>query len=394
MTNIPNTTSDTPRRLPRLLFVTCGRWSNSAVSLREAARESGDVDLDVRDIGPRLLGGVLTKVRALPHALRRSGLGALRKGTGLFKEGVKATPWYVGQMRRALEEINGQGRYDAALVIGTMVPAYVLDCPYFIYTDLPILGNQTLPGGEERVRFWSECLPLERRAMQQARRVFTMSEFARRAACECYGLADANVRCVYAGCNSPIPLGDAGKHGNGHGRNILFVGVDWDRKGGPELLEAFRQVRRRVPDASLTIVGCRPSVAGESGVNVVGRVPPERLGEHYQRAAVFCMPSRREPFGIVYIEAMQAAVPAICSDCGAAPEMVRHGVTGFCVPPGDVGALAGRLEELLCDPRRRSEMGRAGQKLVQEEFTWTRTWQRIWESMTAAAGPGTNGRAT
>ena len=82
-------------------------------------------------------------------------------------------------------------------------------------------------------------------------------------------------------------------------QSILFVGVDWKRKGGPVLIEAFEIVRKTYPNAILTVVGCKPDTH-VGGVNEKGRVPLEELVDYYIEASIFCMPTIEEPFGIVF----------------------------------------------------------------------------------------------
>jgi glycosyltransferase involved in cell wall biosynthesis len=154
-------------------------------------------------------------------------------------------------------------------------------------------------------------------------------------------------------------------------KEILFVGVHWIRKGGPQLVEAFRRVRARIPDARLTIVGCSPEIHVE-GCEVRGRVSPSELAMYYQRASVFCMPTRYEPFGIVYLEAMAYKLPIVATDVGAIPDFVLNGENGFRVRPGDFGDLAERLIVLLSNPALCSSMGKRGSDIA-KQYTWERT---------------------
>jgi starch synthase len=100
-------------------------------------------------------------------------------------------------------------------------------------------------------------------------------------------------------------------------------------------------------------------------------------------AAVFCCPSVYEPFGIVILEAMACEAPVVATATGGIPDVVEDGVTGLLVPfepntdrtaPVDpdrfADDLAGRVNELLGDPERAREMGRAGRRRVLERFTW------------------------
>jgi len=244
-------------------------------------------------MGCDLGGGVQSlwgKLAALPLALRRGGIGVLRPKSGNFTDAIKRSEWMMSRLSKTLQKRSHwtECDYDVVLGVGTTIPLAHCACPYFIYTDLTILANLYYPQGERQVELWKECLPYERANVAGARAVFTMSEHIGRSLREHYRLPAERIVRVNAGCNGPrvnIYVPDRFKR-----MNILFIGVEWERKGGKELEAAFRLVRSRLPNATLTVVGCRPVVA-VGGIDVVGPVPPQRVGEYLARASVFCLPS-------------------------------------------------------------------------------------------------------
>lgn len=89
----------------------------------------------------------------------------------------------------------------------------------------------------------------------------------------------------------------------------------------------------------------------------------------YERTDIVLYPTvADEPFGLVPLEAMSCERPVVASRCGGIAETVVDGVTGWTVEPGDVEALAGRVEQLLRDPARAREMGRKGRRHVMARF--------------------------
>ena len=159
------------------------------------------------------------------------------------------------------------------------------------------------------------------------------------------------------------------------------------RKGQDQLIRALPLVRRRMPDAALLLVGGGPyrrtltRLAREQGVErdvvLTGSVPWAELPAHYAAGDVYAMPCRTrnggmdvEGLGIVYLEASATGLPVIAGDSGGAPDAVREGETGYVVGGRDVGALAGRLIELLADPARARAMGAAGRAWVEREWRW------------------------
>src|SRR5262249_15908333 len=166
--------------------------------------------------------------------------------------------------------------------------------------------------------------------------------------------------------------------------NILFVGKDWDRKGGQYLLEAFTRVRQEVKHATLTIIGPTISDCPE-GVRCIGNIAKsdktgiETLLTEYSCASVFAMPSLYEPFGIVFAEAMAHKLPCVGTNICAIPEMIDNGVNGYVVPVKDSQALATRLIDLLKNPGMCKEFGDNAFKKYSENYTWDRVTQKIVE---------------
>ena len=165
-------------------------------------------------------------------------------------------------------------------------------------------------------------------------------------------------------------------------REILFVGIDWDRKGGPLLLAAFELLLRRLPDATLRIIGCSPAVNHPS-VRVDGfldrRDPAqyEHLVRSYLRASCFCLPSLFEPFGQVYVEAASVGLPLVAIDMDSRREAVVDGVTGRLASIPTPEALADALYDVLRDEVRGREMGNAARTRASMRFRWDLVVDRL-----------------
>jgi glycosyltransferase involved in cell wall biosynthesis len=149
--------------------------------------------------------------------------------------------------------------------------------------------------------------------------------------------------------------------------SILCVAHLYPRKDVATLLAAMTRLRG---DAVLKVVGTGPeqarleSHARQLGlgkrVAFLGHVSFERLAAEYRSAEVFCLPSRQEGFGIVFLEAMAAGLPVVAARAAAVPEVVEDGECGILVPPGDADALSAALDRLLGDADARRRFGSAG----------------------------------
>jgi glycosyltransferase involved in cell wall biosynthesis len=148
----------------------------------------------------------------------------------------------------------------------------------------------------------------------------------------------------------------------GHPVRVLFVGGDFPRKGGYELLGAWRE-GAFAGRAVLDLVTDWPLSAGElpPGVNLVQGVSSysQEWFELWRQADLFVMPTRHEAFGMVYQEAAAAAIPAVATGIHAIPEIVQDGRTGLIVDPGDQDGLVRAMRTLVDSPELRNRMGQA-----------------------------------
>ncbi len=167
---------------------------------------------------------------------------------------------------------------------------------------------------------------------------------------------------------------------------FLFVGIDWERKGGPLLLRAFARLRSTLPEARLDVIGGHPALAQE-GVTFHGvlsqKVERERetVLELFSRATCFAMPSQVEPFGIVYVEAAAAGIPSIGSSIGGPRDLIGP-QGGMVVAPDDEDALLAAMLR-LADPQTARRMGEAA---LQRSALYT--WPNVAERLLRALGLG------
>jgi glycosyltransferase involved in cell wall biosynthesis len=154
----------------------------------------------------------------------------------------------------------------------------------------------------------------------------------------------------------------------------IFVSPLAPNKGIDRTLDAFTQVRRRLPDARLRIAGRGPleglvrehERTTNGAVEYLGALPREAVATALQTSAVFVTAPRptrvwNEQFGLAYVEAMACGLPVVTTICGSNHEAVR--------PPNlrvedDVGALAEGLYAFLADPERRAEVGRENREVA------------------------------
>ncbi len=114
----------------------------------------------------------------------------------------------------------------------------------------------------------------------------------------------------------------------------------------------------------------------EAHVEFPGRVPDAQRDALYDRSDLFVLPSTREGFGLVFLEAWQHTLPTIGATEGASAEVIDHGVNGLCIEPTPP-AIAAAVGSLLRDPDRRRRMGEAGRRTVEERYTHRQFRERL-----------------
>lgn len=155
------------------------------------------------------------------------------------------------------------------------------------------------------------------------------------------------------------------------------------RKRHADVLRALAVLSDRHPSLRYLVIGdgperfaleglaCRLGIADR--LQITGMLAPAQAIERMRSGTVFVMPSTEEAFGVSYVEAMAAGVPAIGCRGEPGPEEIAAAGDGFVlVPPGDVERLSQRIEELIADPHRLREAGQHARETVAEHFTWER----------------------
>jgi glycosyltransferase involved in cell wall biosynthesis len=328
--------------------------------------------LDVRDLNIIRRVDVLPLLGSIASEFGPAAcLGATRIGRHMIK-----TRYFFNRARAALLEHWSGHPQVFTFQTQSLFDASCPGIPHFIYTDHTHLENGRYPDPTAATRISRRWVELERSAYRNATMVFTMSTNISRSLIDDYGCRPERVACVLAGSNVIAASSADTDRRRFSARQILFVGVDWERKGGPVLLEAFRRLRASFPDVRLTIVGCSPDIH-EQGVEVVGRVPLQDVARYYRSASMFCLPTLNEPFGLVILEAFSFGLPVVASRIGAIPEIVADGKSGYLVRPQDSGELAHALGLLLSDPARCERFGALGRTLLAHSYSWEKTGMRL-----------------
>ncbi|MBS1213291.1 MAG: GDP-mannose-dependent alpha-(1-6)-phosphatidylinositol monomannoside mannosyltransferase [Proteobacteria bacterium] len=175
------------------------------------------------------------------------------------------------------------------------------------------------------------------------------------------------------------------------------------RKGHAVLFEALPTVLQRHPKLQVLVFGKGPLDAELRRLSEQRGLSENVRFEGFRKdleRIIPCLdgvihPAWMEGLGVCLLETAACGVPIIACRAGGIPEIVRHGVNGFLLEPGDSAALAAALTKLLGDPQMRREFGHAGRELVLDEFAIPRMVEgnyRVYQDVLGATGTRPTGR--
>ena len=259
---------------------------------------------------------------------------------------------------------------------------------------------------------------VEKTAYESAAAIIAVSEGMRQDILRSYPEVDpAKVRVVHNGIDVSLWNRDEGEDAiralgiDPSLPSVVFVGRNTRQKGVPYLLRAAAKLPADVQLVLCLGAADTPELAAEtarligelqaqrSGVILVERMlPRHELIQVLSHATAFACPSIYEPLGIVNLEAMACGAAVVASATGGIPEVVQHGETGLLVeiqqvtdgtgipldPEKFVTEFAAALTEVVSDPARAREMGRAGRRRAEEHFSWesiTETTLEVYRSV-------------
>lgn len=212
-----------------------------------------------------------------------------------------------------------------------------------------------------------------RRVFAGAAAVVSWSEWAAESLTRDYGVAASKVLVAHPG--APPEFFEMPRPQRCGKPRILFVGGDFERKGGPALLRAFAAIADRaelviVSDAEIPSI---PGVIQERGV----RPGSERLYAAYANSDIFCFPTLGDCTPLVLGEAMAAGLPVVTTTVGSNAETLGGGEGGILVEPGSITELTTALEALVDDVALRERFGSAARSIARDKLDAARNGSRV-----------------
>jgi len=304
---------------------------------------------------------------------------------------------YVARNRILNLEKSGK-RYDVALFNHIIPPAFLHDFRRRVPTLLSIdstpktlneFGRQYFNRQKRRsksiegltLKFWQSVYI-------DCARILPWSTIAQESLQRDYGVPSDKITIIPPGIDLEKwnLTRERGRDLEGRKTRILFVGNDFERKGGDLLLQIAKEPEFR--DCHFDFVTSKFQGIASANVSIHYKVRSNSkdLLNLYSESDIFVLPTRADIAPtIVICEAMAMRLPIITTNVGGLDSVVEDSVSGFIVPAGNREILSRRLHQLVSSPDLRIRMGRRARMIAEEKFDLRRCAERIIESMIDAA---------
>jgi len=354
-------------------------WSGTCANILKTLERSGFQSQAIGNLRDKT--SLLYKVKSVVYArlLSKTYLGGREPACAQF---------YAGQVGRALATSG----CDVVFSPGTTPIAYLkTEKPIVFWADATFAGMVDFyPGyGNLCSESLSKGNRVEQAALSNCRLAIYCSEWAANTALANYDVDPAKVKVVPFGanidCNRQLPDIEAGLATKDFEVcRLLFLGVDWSRKGGDLALRVAETLNRRGVRTELHVVGCQPPVSVPSYVKLHGFLAKttdegRRLLDQLMSAAHFLiLPARAECFGVVFAEAASYGVPSLATRVGGIPSAVRDGANGqtFGLDAGHE-PYCDYIERLLASRQEYDRLALSSFKEYSERLNWGAAGRKV-----------------
>jgi glycosyltransferase involved in cell wall biosynthesis len=319
--------------------------------------------------------GLIERLKLVPSAIRSTARGAAQ-----VREGIRAAAphaLFFHTQKPAVLQPDLLLRYPSVLSLDVTPKQYDELGEYYDHEP-----DTDGPAGKLKHQ-------MNRFAFGRARRIIAWSNWVRDSLVNDYAVPGRRIEVIPPGVGLTA-WGKPRERPDGRRPRILFVGGDFERKGGELLLDWFDRQGRGLCELDIVT---RSPVTGSDDVRVHGAVSPnsESARELFHSADIFVLPSLGECFGIAAVEAMAAGIPVVMTRVGGAADIVDHGVNGLLVTAGDVVELGHVLNHLVLSRDLRLTMGQEARKKAERSFDAVRNAERLLDCIRAAAHPRPGG---
>jgi glycosyltransferase involved in cell wall biosynthesis len=232
-------------------------------------------------------------------------------------------------------------------------------------------------------------IALDKKAFEKAAHCMLASDWCQQSAITNYGIQPQKISVVPCGANldnppAAIPVAE----NSADSCRLLFLGVEWERKGGDIALDTFYKLKSKGIAVQLHIIGCVPphDISGEAGIIHIPFLDKSKeedfikLQEIFLQTDFLLLPTRAECAGIVFCEASAYGIPSVTTDTGGVTTYVKNEVNGFALPPEANGeTYANVIARLFSDKDEMARLKKSSRQYYEEKLNWNAWGNRFAE---------------
>lgn len=257
------------------------------------------------------------------------------------------------------------------------------------YPEFCNLSQETLRNGHK----------LDQIALTKCHTAIYSSQWAARGATRFYDVAPGKIKVLPLGANleshpSEAVVEAAISNRSDKECSLLFVGVDWNRKGGPLALEVARTLNDSGLTCRLHVVGVTPPgplpdfVSTHGFLSKSNAADQEKLHRLFADSHFLILPTLAECFGLVFAEASAHGLPSLTTDVGGIAEVVRNGANGYRFPrDASPQEYASRIRECLHNRNEYRELALTSLSEFQTRLNWNTVGHSLKEILKDACSP-------
>jgi glycosyltransferase involved in cell wall biosynthesis len=298
--------------------------------------------------------------------------------------------------RESSRKIAASGKGQAIITTNAPLLAFLdTDLPTLVWTDATFHGlTATYSGYRERCNAWvQETVYAERVGLSRASLIVYASEWAAESAMREYGIPEDRIRIAPLGANlleapSETRVRTSIRCKPAERIRLLFIGIDFERKGGRLAVETVRLLNERGLPSELVVMG--PTTLSEDlqfpFVHLKGFVDKntqagrEEFAELMFGSHWLFLPTRAECYGCVFCEASAHGVPSLATRVGGVSSAVRDGRNGRLLPPSATAAdYAEMIEQYWMQPAAYRDLCKSSLAEYQQHLDWRQTCGRVIE---------------
>lgn len=349
--------ASSPLRLAMIPWMVAGIKTHY-LNVRTVAASLPDVTLRAFEVDPYIEGRSIERLPLLPHRVKANLRCQFSTLPALY-----ATPLDVVWTQTLTSTLPFLFTRSA---LGGIPVVYDIDVtPHLLAAFGPYYAEQVRGSALKR----RTVDALHRMALRRVAAVVAWSAWAARSFERDYGVDRERIHILPPGVDLTIweHTDDMRRGADGRLPRLLFVGGDFDRKGGNLLLDVYRQ--HFVGRCELHLVTKADIPTSEGIIGHHDLTPNDPTLRHlYASCDALVLPTHADCFSLAAIEAMASSLPVITTAVGGIPEIVIPNETGYLVTPGNGAELRQAIEALLADSTLRRALGHQGRAIAEARF--------------------------